>query len=1445
MTVDRTDMGIAPAPNKAPPHIQRIVLVFLCTLLLGHLDRNVGAAAPPTDPAVQATPDSTQLDDSSALNATLPSNSQRLRYLGQTGGIVTDFVVQDDLVFLPEGDALTILRLGGSPLSRISPNQGRIQGLDLAGETVFLITPIGLAAVDVQDPEQPQLLSFLPGGGEAVRIMGDFAFVAARAAGLRVISVSDPRRPVLASTFSLPGKALAIEVDPQMELAYIAADDGGLRIIDVSTPDLPRQVSSMTPAGGVQELELQEGRLSLSNADRILLIDVSRPEDPQLLGTYAPPRHARRIRVMDNIAYVADLDGGLKVFDITEPAQPLLVYAETEGMTYDLVVRGNRAYLADGPDGIRILDISRPARPRLVSRLQLGGIAQGIAVWEDLLLVAAGDAGLYTVNLYRERDPVVMAQWDTDGDARDVKTDGNLAYVADGPAGLKLVSLVRYDSPALRGTLYTAGDAQALGIDGTFLYVAADDGGLQIIDAIHPSTPVLVGTLSLPEGQRAVDVAVVNKRAYLAVQGEHPEEAGLVIADVGFRDQPAILSRVTGPGVGVAVRGVDVFTVEGSELLSIDARASSGPVVQAHYRPPAGAGGLDWAGNTLYLTSGAQGPELSLLDTRNPEQPVELHHFGLTPAGGAVQVAGDHIYLAAGRRGLRALRAPPCPPFCAEGQASDPEEVIYDPMDTLSRVFTDPDQPGRIYGAGEAGWSITNVASSHLPQPLSRMQTDTPVHSLAWISDRFYVASATQGLLIYELPVSAGPPAQATLLGRWAAGTVLQDVLVYDGYVYLLDQQAGIRVVDPNPAPHPSLLQTVPLSGTPYRIIPLEDEGLAYVLTSDGDLKLVDLGHPTAGVISLGQFAAQIATIGVVCSSGSQRADPCPERYAYTLDGGSLDIWRITRDGVEPVYSLTINGTALLLTGQLAFVGSDAGHVSILDTSNPAQPRLAGMMGNNAAVQGMALLPDRMELVVGVNTLAGITQPVNRRPVGLLRIWDIATPLTPAELYSIEVPAPISALVKTADGRRIVTAGESLSLFDITDPLTTTLVSNLRLPAAATTLTLDEDLAYLGTETGLLIVSGLASDSPRILTELPLRDPVLGVAVRGDRGYLALGESGGLILNLSDPTAPREIGRLISPTGGPLLSLVREDDYLWAIWEGAVSWLDISQPRPGPAELGTFSPSGIVATDLIVVGDLAYLTDAEKGLLAYDISDPLAPVALGVLDTPGLAQAVAVGPAGETAFVADGECGIRAIDLQDPSAPTETGFWSTGYALDVATLGDNVYVADIGELMVLEYVPDGPPVPPPAPQSPQPSDGIVFYPPREDPSAPLEATLTWGPPLERCDPVTYDLYFGSRDVPPLVASGLISPAFHVETLERWQTYYWRVAVRDRQGDEITGPLWHFYVETQARPPAVPTRPPTPLLASPPQQDVLVLVGILAGIGTAIGALWWVNDKRAS
>ena len=1367
-----------------------------------------------------------------------PPVSQRVRYLGQTGGLIADFTVRDDLIFAPEGSALTILQLSddgsATVLSRMSPNEGPIRGVAISEEIAFLITPIGLASIDVHEPHSPKMLSFLPGGGEGVEVVRGFAFVAARAAGLRIVNVSDPSQPVLASTLPLPGKALALELDTGTDLAYVATDEGGLRVIDVGVPDLPREVASLELPAGIQQLKLDGEMLFLSSGDRIIMVDAREPGTLVRLGEYAPPRQARRVKISDDYAYVADQDGGLKIFEIADMAHPLLVYAETEGTAYDVLVRGNRVYVADGQDGIRIVNVSNPSRPRPIAQLSLPGVAQGLELWEDALLVAAGEAGLLVVRIADERAPAVLGQLDTDGEARDVKAGESVAYVADGPSGLAVVSLVDRSSPVLRGALYTAGEAHALGVDGTFVYVAADDGGMQIINAIRPAAPFLVGALTIPDGQHVMDIALVSKRAYLAIRGETEEDTGLAIADVGFRDRPIILSHVQGPGDGVAVSGVEPITVGRADLMTIDARASSGPVLLGRYQPAVGAGGMDWTGGILYLTSREPGPELTLLDVSDPAHPREQLHLGMTTEGGKVAVIEGRIYLAAGRRGLRLLEA--------TDQTSVQEQAIYDPMDTLTQLVALPDESGVLYGAGEESWAITEVENPTLPQPLFRVQTDVPVHGLARAGDRLYAASTTRGLLIYDAPLDGRRVAKPGFLGQWSGSTSLRDVLAHAGYLYLVDRQIGLMVLDPNPPERPTLLQTLPLAGKSEQIVPLANNR-AYIRTSGQapGLRLIDLGHPIVGVIPQGQFPADVVSVQVPCPVG----DPgCSDPHVYTLDGNSLAVWEVGSDLTEPVGSIRINGTILMLAGEQAFVGSDVGHVSIVDLSSPAQPRVIGMMGNNAPVRDMLLLDDL--LITGLETTRTPDGSPNAVPAGQLRVWNIQNPQQPEPVALIDTPSPFAVMAQQVlpDGeQRLVTAGDELTLLELktyaappsdetgSNAVTLTLIVDLPLPAPALSLHLDGELAYVGTDSGLVVVQGMDAGMPSVLSEVPFDGAVRSVVVDGERAYLAVDDVGGLVLDLSDPVNPGQLARLPSPTGDPPRRLVRVGHQLWAIWDGWVGWLDISTPQPGPSQIGTWMPAGVVPADLAVEGDVAYLTDLEAGLLVLDISDPADPVITGSLDTPGQAHAIAVAGGGRLGYVADGECGVRVMALDTLS---EVGFWQTGYALDVAAWGDSIYVADIGELMALEFDPSGEAVYPAVPQSPQPADGAMFY--------RAETTLSWGPPATSCDPLTYDLYLGRENPPPLVASGLYSATYHVEQLERPHTYFWRVVAHDRQGDETAGPLWQFQVRTEAQPPPTATPRPRPELPPSEQDDVLPLLGALVGVGIVFGVWWWVRER---
>jgi len=100
-----------------------------------------------------------------------------------------------------------------------------------------------------------------------------------------------------------------------------------------------------------------------------------------------------------------------------------------------------------------------------------------------------------------------------------------------------------------------------------------------------------------------------------------------------------------------------------------------------------------------------------------------------------------------------------------------------------------------------------------------------------------------------------------------------------------------------------------------------------------------------------------------------------------------------------------------------------------------------------------------------------------------------------------------------------------------------------------------------------------------------------------------------------------------------------------------------------------------------------------------------------------------------------------------------------------------------------------------------PSEGETNSPPKE-PSNPypadkeegvsIQTSLSWsGGDPDSLDNVTYDLYFGTDDPPPLEASDLNNTNFDPGLLDYSTTYYWRIVSRDSHGAETEGPVWSF------------------------------------------------------
>ncbi|MDK9700531.1 MAG: T9SS type A sorting domain-containing protein, partial [bacterium] len=108
------------------------------------------------------------------------------------------------------------------------------------------------------------------------------------------------------------------------------------------------------------------------------------------------------------------------------------------------------------------------------------------------------------------------------------------------------------------------------------------------------------------------------------------------------------------------------------------------------------------------------------------------------------------------------------------------------------------------------------------------------------------------------------------------------------------------------------------------------------------------------------------------------------------------------------------------------------------------------------------------------------------------------------------------------------------------------------------------------------------------------------------------------------------------------------------------------------------------ASKITTESNFAYTADGDSGLCIHDIANPLQPVEVGRFDTPGIANDVKV--SGSYAFIADGPAGIRILNLSDPARPQEVGYYNTlGNANAVSITDSIIFVADGNNFGVFDY----------------------------------------------------------------------------------------------------------------------------------------------------------------
>jgi hypothetical protein len=221
-------------------------------------------------------------------------------------------------------------------------------------------------------------------------------------------------------------------------------------------------------------------------------------------------------------------------------------------------------------------------------------------------------------------------------------------------------------------------------------------------------------------------------------------------------------------------------------------------------------------------------------------------------------------------------------------------------------------------------------------------------------------------------------------------------------------------------------------------------------------------------------------------------------------------------------------------------------------------------------------------------------------------------------------------------------------------------------------------IAYLGVGPRLMTLDVSASDMPQPLGQSSVLSGVVhDIAVVEGMAYVAAGDAGLRVLDVSDPTKPHETGYAPTAREAQVVSVqdriayIAESECEGGDCRGSLRAIDISTPSD-PQAIGVLEmPSSV--NNLVVVEEYVYIAHNE-GLQVVDVSDPARPHAVGAFTRRGIAKDIAI--AGGYAYVINGPQ-VLVMDLSSPTDPQEIGSSSMMFSANVAAVaGDYLYVSD-------------------------------------------------------------------------------------------------------------------------------------------------------------------------
>ena len=619
--------------------------------------------------------------------------------------------------------------------------------------------------------------------------------------------------------------------------------------------------------GSCLGVAIQGNYAYIGEGRNVLALDISNPANPSRIGKVTLPGIVSGIALLNQYAYVADLEGGLQVVDVSTPSAPKLVgyYATTDQLwSAAISIYGGRAYVADETAGLQIFDLSNPVAPALLSSTNLGG--------GEAVVVKASSSGVFAyfstgdrlciVDVSNPQSPALRGQTPVNsGSVYSLAMSGNYVYAAALFGNLEIIDITNSNAPVdvghaptiyepsavtyAGGYLYASSLASnvltifspsgaslsLLGkttaipsnsgynliVSGTKAYIAGASSGLEVVDISSPYSPSLLTTFTDSGAIGAFNSAAVTGNAMPVCGYPQGTNVGFnSIFDVSDPSAPTFRANPNVGGSSVLAKNGIAYVLEGNTCRIYNVASPSSPqLLKTFDNSVYHAVCMTLSGNTLFFGGfdSSYLPCLAAVDVTTPSQPAIRSTKSIPGYGSAgiysIAINGNKAFI--GMNTGNSVAVLDITNITAPVVLGSYSNLPYYPRG----VQMSPDGSyGYVLSGNPSTLYIFNIS-----QPSAILLTATIVLDAAGVTDlkirgNELFASTYRGLYVYDV----GSPATPVLIRSFATLSQVQSIGFGDlpsqsSYVYLTTLNGGIVILREQDIQSPNIYITDPVFG--------------------------------------------------------------------------------------------------------------------------------------------------------------------------------------------------------------------------------------------------------------------------------------------------------------------------------------------------------------------------------------------------------------------------------------------------------------------------------------------------------------------------------------------------------------------------------------------------------------------------------------------------------